>query len=205
MPRMRCRLFTWHAAAVACIDWYTPCSTVDTSLGAVPSTSAASSMRAAGTSVTDDVRSGVQRSTVRSSTENPCVCRSMYSRSTQPFLTTRCSSPFISATLVPSRGDRWTDALSADAVVRGSTTTMRGGLGPASRSNMRIHMTVCCDAGLWPTMNSASVVSMSLRLPGWPSAPKLSRNAADAVAVHSRVLPSMCGVPSPALPRSESV
>lgn len=41
--------------------------------------------------------------------------------------------------------------------------------------------------------------------PGWPSEPKLSWNATDAVAVHRRVLPSMWGVPMPALPMTASV
>jgi hypothetical protein len=46
----------------------------------------------------------------------------------------------------------------------------------------------------------ASQWSMSAYVPGWPSAPKLSFRADAAVAVHRRVLPSMCGVPMPAFP-----
>ncbi len=46
---------------------------------------------------------------------------------------------------------------------------------------------------------------MSVYEPGWPSVPNVSWNAAPAVDVHSRVLPSMCGVPMPPLPMTASV
>jgi hypothetical protein len=58
---------------------------------------------------------------------------------------------------------------------------------------------------LCPNRNSASQCVDVGVAAGCPSEPKLSFSAAAAVAVHSRVLPSMCGVPSPALPITASV
>jgi hypothetical protein len=53
--------------------------------------------------------------------------------------------------------------------------------------------------------NSAWQTSRSAYEPGCPSAPNDSFNDAAAVAVHSRVLPSICGVPIPALPMTANV
>jgi len=74
---------------------------------------------------------------------------------------------------------------------RGSITTSFGDRGPARRSSTRIHITVSVAATLCPTSRRQSVTSMSAKVPGWPSQPKVSLSAAAAVAVQSRVLPSM--------------
>ena len=57
---------------------------------------------------------------------------------------------------------------------------------------------MCVSAGLSPTMNSVSQWSKSASEPGAPSLPNVSFNAKSDVAVHSRVLPSRCGMPIPA-------
>src|SRR5215216_2529426 len=56
-PRIRWRLFTWTAVAVAWSDWYTPWRHVETSVGLVPRISAAASSRSSGMPVTLEVRS----------------------------------------------------------------------------------------------------------------------------------------------------
>jgi hypothetical protein len=70
---------------------------------------------------------------------------------------------------------------------------------------MRIQSTAWVSATLWPQRASASQWSTSVYEPGWPSLPKLAFRAAAAVAVHNRVLPSMCGVPMPPFPMTASV
>jgi hypothetical protein len=70
---------------------------------------------------------------------------------------------------------------------------------------MRIHSTGCVSAVLWPHSAMASQWSTSAYEPGWPSVPKLALSEEPEVAVHRRVLPSMCGVPMPALPMTASV
>ena len=67
MPRRRLTLLTCTAAAVAWFDWYTPCSTVDTSRSASPRTRAASRMRPGGTSQISAARSGGYWPTVSAS------------------------------------------------------------------------------------------------------------------------------------------
>ena len=103
------------------------------------------------------------------------------------------------------RGARWTSASRATGVGRGSTASSRGGSAPARRSSIRAHSTVWVSATLWPHRAIASQWSTSVYEPGCPSVPNDTFNAVAAVAVHSRVLPSMCGVPIPALPITPSV
>lgn len=92
MPRIRCRLLTCTAAAVAWWDWWTPCSTVDSSRSAVPRISAASRIRAAGTSQTPSAHSGVQGATRAFSSSKPTVWAAMYAVSTRPARTTSCKA-----------------------------------------------------------------------------------------------------------------
>ena len=109
---------------------------------------------AAGTPVISSTRSGVYvgdglRAAPRS---RPCGA-SMNARSMRPSSITRCSSPFSTATLVPSRGARWTSASAAVVgVARVDHDQLRrvraapGGRGRASRARS------ACEAMLWPTM-----------------------------------------------------
>ncbi len=115
------------------------------------------------------------------------------------------SSAFISITLVPGRGARCTSAAAATGVRRGSTQTTAGGFGPARRSRTRLHNTVWVSAMLWPYSAMTSAWSMSVYEPGWPSQANDSLSEAAAVAVHSRVLPSMWLVPIPPWPMTASV
>ncbi len=68
----------------------------------------------------------------------------------------------MTATFVPTRGARCTVAWRATSVDRGSTQMSRGGLGPASRSRMRIHSTDWVSATLWPNSAITSAWSTSV-------------------------------------------
>lgn len=58
--------------------------------------------------------------------------------------------------LVPFIIGRCTAALLATGVGLGSTTTSFGGFGPVSRSRMRIQVTACVSAMLWPKSRMVS-------------------------------------------------
>ena len=97
-------------------------------------------------------------------------------------------------------GARWTSRLGAVGVARGSTTTSFGGFGPARRSRTRTQSTVCGRGHVVADQEQAvGHVEVGVRA-GLAVARRTSRiSAGAAVAVQSRVLPSMCGVPMPAL------
>src|SRR3569623_1365159 len=120
-------LLTCTAAAVACIDRYTPCSTVDTRLLQLPMMAAAARRSAAGTPLTSCTRSGVHCATVSFTSSNPSVCAAMNSGLIRPLAMSKCCRPFSTATLLPARGARCTVAWRAVAVRRGSITTSCGG------------------------------------------------------------------------------
>jgi hypothetical protein len=65
-------------------------------------------------------------------------------------------------TFVPGLGARCTVAAFATGVSRGSTQTIFGGFGPASRSRMRVHSTVCVSATLCPYSAITSAESTSV-------------------------------------------
>jgi hypothetical protein len=171
----------------------------------VPSRRAASRIALASIPQIAAARSGVYGSTVCCSASNPVVCASTYERSIHPFSISSRWSAFMSARLVPLRTARWTSASRATGVSRGSTHSSAGGSEPRRRSSIRIHNTACVSATLWPNSASASQWSTSVYEAGCPSLPNDALSAAAAVAVHSRVLPSMCGVPMPAFPITASV
>ena len=56
----------------------------------------------------------------------------------------------MSMTFVPGRGAMWIVAWSATGVCRGSTHTIAGGVGPASRSRIRLQSTAWVSAMLCP-------------------------------------------------------
>ena len=83
--------------------------------------------------------------------EADACARATYASSTQPFAISSCSSAFSSARFVPRR-EREVDvgALARPASAAGRRTMSLGGSGPARRSSIRIHSTVCVSATLCP-------------------------------------------------------
>ncbi len=131
------------------------------------------------------------------SSSKPTVCASMYVL-VDPAVADELADQAVHQRQVGAgRAARCTSALACDRRLgAGRRTTSRGGSGPSSRSSIRIHSTVWVSAMLWPYRNDrVAVHRCRCRSPGWPSQPKVSFSAAAAVAVHSRVLPSMWGVP----------
>ena len=80
IPRIRCRLFTWHAAAVAWFDWYTPCRTVETSAPPAEDPGRRPDV-VAGTPQTSSTRSGRASRDRLASSSKPTVCASTNVRS----------------------------------------------------------------------------------------------------------------------------
>jgi hypothetical protein len=96
-------LLTWHADAVAWLDWYTPWRHVETSRSAVPMIRAASRMSSASTPQMAAAASAVQPDTVSRSFSKPTVCSATNARATQPSAISSCWIAFSSARFVPAR------------------------------------------------------------------------------------------------------
>ena len=109
--------------------------------------------------VISSTRSGGYAATTSRSFSKPTVCASMNPASMWPPSMIRLSSPFMSATLVPARGARWTSASFAVSVLRVSTTTSFGGFGPRLRSRIRTQATVWVAAMLCPKWAMQSATS----------------------------------------------
>jgi hypothetical protein len=134
---------------------------VEKSLSAVPRMRAASRTSSASTSQISATLSGGYCATVCLRASKPVVWSLTYASSYQPLATTSCRRPFMIAMLVPFLTARWTSALFAAGVGRGSTTTSLNGFGPSSLSSIRIHRTVCVSETLCPKRARVSQWSMS--------------------------------------------
>ena len=147
----------------------------------------------------------------RRSSSKPRVCAATQSSSTQPLTNSSRIRPFISARLVPGRR-RQVHAAGALGLVgdRGAARVdaRRASAGPAPASPVQDRAPTA-RSGSRPCCARTGRSRRSGRCRCSSRAGRRRRSdsfiAAAAVAVHSRVLPSMCGVPMPALPITASV
>ncbi len=97
----------------------------------VPQSSAACSIRVAGTPVTRAPQAGVYSRTASAAASKPSVCAAMKPRSSQPRATSTWRIVPMRAESVPGRSPRKTSAVRASGVTRGSATIS---LAPRSRA-----------------------------------------------------------------------